>query len=104
MFLLAGTALLSTTSGYLLMANKLQQSESNRGMEEACVLGHDKPHYGTTNDFCKSIDELKATFPEPGTVLGDPEDLGPFGFSKNDYHPGIPCFLANIDHAENLGV
>jgi hypothetical protein len=88
--LLAGTALLSATSGYLLATYECQRS---KGVEEVCAPGSDHQRYGSANDFRKAIEELKATFPTPGAVSDDPEVLMPYGFSENDYHPGS-CFFA----------
>jgi len=94
--LLAGTALLSATSGYFFATYESQRSGSTRRTEEAHASGLDNPQYGTAKDFRDAIEELKAAFPEFGAVSDDPEVLGPYGFSENDYHPGIPC-LADID-------
>ena len=88
---------MSATSGYLLATHQLQSFGSIRGPEEVGALGLDNPRYGNANDFCGAIEELKATFPEPGAVSDDPDVLAPYGFSENDYHPGIPCILANVD-------
>jgi len=96
-FLLTVTALSSATSGYLLATHESQKSGSIRGTEAADAPGLDYPRYGNANDFSEAIEELKATFPEPGAVSDDPDVLAPYGFSQNDYHPGIPCFLANVD-------
>lgn len=83
--LLAGTALLSATSGYLLAT---YESQRFRGEEEAHASGPDHQRYGSVKDFRKAIEELKATFPTPGAVSDDPKVLAPYGFSGNDYHPG----------------
>ena len=83
--LLAGTALLSVTSGYFLGAYECQRS---RGAEEVCASNSEHQRYGSATDFRKAIEELKATFPAPGAVSDDPEVLGPYGFSENDHHPG----------------
>jgi len=96
MFLLIGTAILSATSGYLLATHKLQKIGSVRGTEETGVPGVGNPRYGTANDFREAIEELKTTFPEPGVVFDDPDVVAPYGFSENDYHPGILCFLAGV--------
>lgn len=94
---MAGTALLSATSGYLLATHEFQKSGSTRETEETGASGLESPQYGTANDFRKAIEQLKATFPEPGAVSDDPDVLGPYGFSENDYHPGIPCFPVSVD-------
>jgi hypothetical protein len=96
--LLAGTALLSATSGYLLATYGSQESGSTGRATEVRAPGLDKPQYGTANDFRDAIEELKATFPEPGAVSDDPEVLKPYGDSENDYHPGDhPRFIFEID-------
>jgi len=94
--LLAGTALLSATSGYLLATYGSQGSKSTTGATEVRVPGLDNPQYGTAKDFRDAIEELKTTFPEPGAVSDDPEVLKPYGFSENDYHPGDPHFILDI--------
>ena len=101
---LVGTVLLSATSGYFLATHELQKSGSTGRTEEAHEFGPDNSQYGTANDFRKAIEELRETFPEPAAVSDDPDVLGPYGFSENDYHPGIPCFLANVYSAENLRI
>ena len=95
--LLAGTALLSVTSGYLLATYGPRESGKTREVAEVRVPSLDNPQYGTAKDFRDAIEELKATFPEPGAVSDDPEVLKPYGFSENDYHPGNPRFTLEID-------
>lgn len=94
--LLAGTALLSAASGYLLATYGSQGSGSTAGATVDRVPGLDTPRYGTAKDFRDAIEELKATFPQPGAVSDDPEVLKPYGFSENDYHPGDPRFVLDI--------
>ena len=95
-WLLASTALLSATSGYLLATYGSQWSREVRE-PHASTRPYD-PLYGTAKDFLEAIKELKAGFPKPSAVSGDPEVLEPYGFSENDYHPGTPrchgCHLA----------
>jgi len=79
--LLASTAVLSATVGYLL-ANRTAEKIDSPTID----LGG--AQYGTSEDFRKAIKELKATFPEPGAVSDDPVVVAPYGFSQNDYHPG----------------
>ena len=95
--LLAGTALLSASSGYLLATYGSRESGSTAGATEVRVPGLDNPQYGTAKDFRDAIEELKTTFPEPGAVSDDPEVLKPYGFSENDYHPGDPRFVFKVD-------
>lgn len=78
---LAGTAVLSASAGYLL-AN----CEAGKPGNSAPDLTNTR--YGTLEDFRKAIEELKATFPEPGAVSDDPIVVASYGFSQNDYHPG----------------
>ena len=94
--LLAGTVLLSATSGYLLATYGSQGSGSTAGATRVRVPGLDNPRYGIAKDFRDAIEELKTTFPEPGAVSDDPEVLKPYGFSENDYHPGDPRFVLEI--------
>jgi D-lactate dehydrogenase (cytochrome) len=79
--LLAGTAALSTTAGYLLAGRETEKPGS-----PATDLKNTR--YGTLEDFRKAIEELKAIFPEPGAISDDPIVVAPYGFSQNDYHPG----------------
>lgn len=95
--LLAGTALLSATSGYLLATYETQKSGSTRGPGETPAFCLDNRRYGTAEDFRDAIKELKATFRKPGAVSDDPEVLGPYGFSENDYHPGNSTLILEID-------
>ena len=95
--LLAGTALLSATSGYLLAAYESQKSGSTRETEKVCASSLENPQYGTTKDFREAIEELKATFPKSGAVSDDPDVLGPYGFSENDYHPSNLRLLVDIN-------
>ena len=95
--LLASTALLSATSGYLLATYASQRSGSTEGTEEVLPPGLESSQYGTAKDFREAIEELKAAFPEPGAVSDDPHVLGPYGFSENDYHPGNPRSFVSTD-------
>ena len=79
--LLASTAVLSATAGYLL-AN----CETEKSGGSATDLSDTR--YGTAEDFRKAIEELKAAFPNHGAVSDDPVVVAPYGFSQNDYHPG----------------
>ncbi|KAF9649463.1 hypothetical protein BDM02DRAFT_3230234 [Thelephora ganbajun] len=72
----------------LLLADyEFQKSGGTRGTEKVHASGLDNPRYGSPKDFRKAIEELKATFSEPGAVSDDPEVLRPYGFSENDRHP-----------------
>ena len=95
--LLAGTAFLSATSGYLLAAYEHQKPEAHGS-------GIGNAQYGTAKDFCNATEELKAAFPEPGAVSDDPKVLEPYGFSENDYHPGIFAPSAKLIRAESLRI
>ena len=95
--LLAGTALLSATSGYLLATYEFQKSESTGEVTETPTSCLDNPQYGTAEDFRVAIEELKTTFPESGAVSDDPEVLEPYGFSENDYHPGTSTLILETD-------
>jgi hypothetical protein len=95
--LLVGTALLSATSGYLLATYESQKAGSTRETEEACASSLENPQYGTAKDFREAIEELKEIFPKPGAVSDEPDVLGPYGFSENDYHPGNPRLLVDTD-------
>ena len=44
--------------------------------------------YGTREDFNKAIEELRDIFGAE-SVSTDPIVLGPYGYSENDYHPGM---------------
>jgi hypothetical protein len=54
------------------------------------TFGTVEPRYGTARDFEKAINELRVEFGEGG-VSTDPDILGPYGYSANDYHPGSAC-------------
>jgi len=82
--LLAGTAIFSATTGYLL-ANRCSEKPGSTATDL------ENTRYGTPEDFRKAIEELKAAFPEPGAVSDDPVVVTPYGFSQNDYHPGGPA-------------
>jgi hypothetical protein len=43
--------------------------------------------YGTREDFKKAIEEMRNIF-SAEAVSTDPEVLGPYGYSENDYHSG----------------
>ena len=87
MLLLAGTAIFSATSGYLLATYESRKSDTE-GTGEVRISELDNPQYGTAKDFRDAIEELRAIFPESGAVSDDPDVLEPYGFSENDYHPG----------------
>ena len=91
--LFASTVLLSATSGYLLATYGSRKSGSTKGTAEVDASSRYNTQYGSAKDFREAIEELRATFPEPGAVSDDPEVLEPYGFSGNDYHPGNPCFV-----------
>ena len=97
--LLAGTALLSVISGYLLATYEFQNSGSTRVGAGTPASGLDNPQYGTAEDFRSAIEELKATFLGPGAVSDDPQVLEPYGFSENDYHPGTSVPILETDLA-----
>jgi D-lactate dehydrogenase (cytochrome) len=94
---LAGTAVLSATAGYLL-ANR----ETEKPGGSATDLNNTR--YGTAEDFRKAIEELKATFPEPGAVYDDPVVVAPYGFSQNDYHPSESVQSLRISRVLMIGV
>jgi len=81
--LFVGTAALSATAGYYLAGSGTEKPGS-----WASATDLENTRYGTPKDFRKAIEELKATFPEPGVVSDDPVVVAPYGFSQNDYHPG----------------
>jgi hypothetical protein len=85
--LLAGTAVLSATAGYILAARGMDRPGSS-------ATDLENTRYGTPEDFHKVVEELKAAFPEVGAVSDDPVVVAPYGFSQNDYHPGgSTCLL-----------
>lgn len=77
--------------GYFL-ANRRAEKFGSSGIDLA------NTQYGAPGDFLKAIEELKATFPEPGAVSDDPVVVAPYGFSQNDYHPG-KCSQSQIFRA-----
>lgn len=99
--LLAGTALLGATSGYLLATYECQRSKLAEGIHTS---GPDHQRYGSAKDFREAIEELKATFPKPGAVSDDPEVLVPYGFTDNDHHPGYHFFCILASSRAEAGV
>ncbi|KAJ7486700.1 FAD-linked oxidase-like protein [Mycena latifolia] len=49
-----------------------------------------QPQYGTTKEFSKAIEQMRAAFSaRPGVVSTDPDDLKVHGLSTNSYHTGV---------------
>jgi len=65
---------------------QIWESGSTVGTTEVYKVSEFRQH-GAATDFRDSIEELEATYPEPGAVSDDPEVLRPCGSSENDYHP-----------------
>ena len=96
--LLASTAVLSATAGYLLANCETEKSGGS-------TTDLNNTRYGTTEDFRKAIEELKAAFPNHGAVSDDPVVVAPYGFSQNDYHPGeTHALVTNSACADVWGV
>ena len=79
--LLAAVAFFSTTLGYSLSEWK---AHSHSGQQSS------SPKYASPAEVAAAIDELKATFPNKGTVITDGATLRTYGFSENSYHPSSP--------------
>jgi hypothetical protein len=76
--LVVAGSIVSAGLGYYL-ARSQQESSS--------IQSTSKPKYGSPEDFKKAISELRSVLGDEA-VSTDPEVVGPYGYSENDYHPG----------------
>jgi hypothetical protein len=76
--LVVAGSIVSGGLGYYL-ARSQQESNSTQSAS--------KPKYGSLEDFKKAINELWSVLGDEA-VSTDPEAVGPYGYSENDYHPG----------------
>lgn len=77
--LVVAASIISGGLGYFLARS--QPESRNR------IQATSKSRYGSPEDFKKAIGELQSVFGEDA-VSTDPEVVGPYGYSENDYHPG----------------
>lgn len=84
----SSSAALAFLAGSILSGGLAYYLGSDASESHAASAADLNSQYGSPDDFKKAIEELKAAFPEEGTVTTDVEDLSEHGFSVNDHHPG----------------
>jgi hypothetical protein len=85
----------SVLAGYLLAPRPAPaQAQTVADAAHAPPPTDSVPSFGSSDDFRKAIDELRAAFGGDGDAVTTDEDvLKSKGFSENDYHPGALCLL-----------
>lgn len=84
--LLVAACIMSSGMGYYVA--------NTRPIAAATNLVDVEPSYGSANDFQQAIAELRSAF-GADAVSTDPETLGPYGYSENDYHPRVQLHFSS---------